>query len=159
MDQKWMDEALGEAEEALSQGEVPIGAVIVKDNRIVGRGHNEIEGRGVATAHAEMLAIQQAAEEVGDWRLDGCTIYVTLEPCRMCIGALCLSRVNRVVFGAKQSGDAVCGSAESSSESDPANYKIKMTGGIKEEKCLLLLREFFSNLRKEEKKRRDARAG
>ena len=159
MDQKWMDEALGEAEEALSQGEVPIGAVIVKDNRIVGRGHNEIEGRGVATAHAEMLAIQQAAEEVGDWRLDGCTIYVTLEPCRMCIGALCLSRVNRVVFGAKQSEDAVCGSAESFSESDLSNYKIKVTGGIKEEKSLLLLREFFSNLRKEEKKRRDARAG
>ena len=154
-----MDEALGEAEEALNKGEVPIGAIIVKDNRIVGRGHNEIEGRGVATAHAEMLAIQRAAEEVGDWRLDGCTIYVTLEPCRMCVGALCLSRVSRIVFGAKQSWDAVCGSAENFSESDLSNYKIKVTGGIKEEKSLLLLREFFSNLRKEKKKRRDARAG
>ncbi|MCD6379994.1 nucleoside deaminase [bacterium] len=154
-----MEEALGEAEEALNRGEVPIGAVIVKDNRIVGRGHNEIEGRGVATAHAEMLAIQQAAGELGDWRLNGCTLYVTLQPCQMCLGAICLSRVSRIVFGAKQSDDVACGSIGNFPDSGLFNYKIKVTGGIKEEKSLLILKEFFSNLRKEEKKRRDARAG
>ena len=151
MDEKWMEEALIEAEEALNQGEVPIGAVIVKDNKVIGRGHNEIEARGLATAHAEMLAIRQAAGEMGDWRLNECTLYVTLQPCRMCFGALCLSRVSRIVFGAKQSEHVACGSMGDIPDSDLLKYNIKVTGGVKEEKSLLILKKFFSNLRKEEK--------
>ena len=150
MDDKWMAEALEEAEKALDYGEVPIGAVIVKEAEIIGRGHNEIEKRGVATAHAEMLAIKQAASEIGDWRLVGCTLYVTLQPCRMCFGALCLSRVTRVVYGAKQSADLPCGSMDDFFHSERYCNKIKVTGGVKEEKSLLLLRKFFSNLRRED---------
>lgn len=145
-----MAEALDEAEKALNYGEVPIGAVIVKEAGIIGRGHNEIEKRGVATAHAEMLAIQRAASEIGDWRLVGCTLYVTLQPCRMCFGALCLSRVTRVVYGAKQSAGVPCGSMDDFFHSDSYDYKMEVTGGIKEEKSLLLLRKFFSNLRRED---------
>jgi tRNA(adenine34) deaminase len=101
-DEQWMEEALREASKALRKNEVPIGAIVVKDGRLIGKGFNNVESRARATAHAEMIAIDRASKALGDWRLDGCTVYVTVEPCHMCMGAFYLSRVPRVVYGVKQ---------------------------------------------------------
>ncbi len=146
-----MEEAVSEALKALSEGEVPVGAVVVKDGAVIGRGHNEIEERADVTAHAEILAIREASSRLGDWRLDGCTVYVTSEPCHMCMGAFYLSRVSRVVFGARQPRSGSCGSVDDFHNLNLFGHSIEVTGGVEEEKCLLLLREFFNNLRKEEK--------
>jgi tRNA(adenine34) deaminase len=159
MDEQWMSEALREAAEALEEGEVPIGAVVVTDGRIVGRGRNEIEQRGTATAHAEMLALGRAAELLGDWRLDGCTLYVTVEPCHMCLGACYLSRVSRVVFGARQPRSGACGSHSDFHEAGLFNHGIEVTGGILGERSLDLMQRFFQQVRSGERERRDARAG
>jgi len=145
-----MEEAFSEALKALSEGEVPVGAVVVKGGEIIGRGHNEIEKRADATAHAEMLAIRRASSSLGDWRLYGCTVYVTSEPCHMCMGAFYLSRISRVVFGARQPRSGSCGSVDDFHDIDLLGHSIEVTGGVEEEKCLLLLRKFFNNLRKEE---------
>lgn len=151
MDHEWMKEALAQAEEALDAGEVPVGAVVVRDDEIIGRGHNEIEARSDATAHAEILAIREASRSVGDWRLDGCSVYVTAEPCHMCLGAFYLSRVSRVVFGVKQPRSGACGSVDDFHELNLFNHRIEILSGVEEEKCRLILQRFFSNLRKEDK--------
>ena len=150
MDDRMMGEALKEARKGLEQGEVPIGAVVVLDGRIIGRGHNEVETRSLASAHAEMLAVGEASETVGDWRLDGATVYVTVEPCHMCLGALFLSRVERVVFAASQPRSGACGSVDDLGQRGLYGHNIKMTGGVMKEESLLLLREFFTRLRNEE---------
>ena len=149
MDEKWMQEALAEASLALDAGEVPVGAVIVRDGEVVGRGHNEVEGRGNATAHAEMLAIEDAAGKSGDWRLDGCSMYVTLEPCHMCLGALYLARVERVVFGAMRPRSGACGSVGDLHHADLYGHRIIVKSGVLEEECLLLLQKFFTRLRED----------
>lgn len=154
-----MSEALGEALKALNEGEVPIGAVVVREGVIVGRGHNEVERRGSATAHAEILAVEDAARTIDDWRLDGCTVYVTIEPCHMCVGAFYLARVSRVVYGARQPRSGACGSVDNFHEAGLMNHTIEVRGGVREGESLDLLKEFFSGVRTEEKKRRDARAG
>lgn len=159
IDERWMNEALNEALKALNEGEVPIGAVVVRDGVIIGRGHNEIERRRSATAHAEILAVENAARTLGDWRLDGCTVYVTLEPCHMCVGAFYLSRVSRVVYGARQPRSGACGSVDNFHEAALTNHTIEVRGRVREEESLDLLKEFFSAVRTNEKKRRDARAG
>ncbi|MBN1163429.1 MAG: nucleoside deaminase [Candidatus Krumholzibacteriota bacterium] len=154
-----MREALGEAEKALERGEVPVGAVIVREGEIIGRAHNEVEIRSLAAAHAEMLALERASRTVGDWRLEGCTIYVTVEPCHMCLGALYLSRVQRLVYGARQPRSGACGSIGDLHRSGLYGHEMEVTGGVLEERSTGLLKEFFAGVREEEKKRRDARAG
>ncbi|MBD3179043.1 MAG: tRNA-specific adenosine deaminase [Candidatus Latescibacteria bacterium] len=151
MDENWMDQALAEAQKALRAGEVPVGAVVVRDDSLLGTGHNEVEKRGDATAHAEMLAIRRACSVLGDWRLNGATIYVTLEPCHMCMGAFYLSRVSRVVYGAAQPRSGACGSVDDFHRLNLFNHEIEVVAGVKKEKCLLLLREFFHNLREKGK--------
>ena len=159
MDHRWMGEALREAEEALRMGEVPIGAVVVKDDRIIGRGRNEIERRGAATAHAEMLALEEASRAIGDWRLDGCTIYCTVEPCHMCLGAFYHARISRVVFGAKQPRSGACGSRGDLHKARLFNHDIEVTGSLREEESVRLLQAFFRGVRTVNTSRRDARAG
>ncbi len=146
-DERWMGKALAEAAKAFRKNEVPIGAVVVKDGRVIARGYNKVEAKGRATAHAEIVAIDAASRVLGDWRLDGCTVYVTVEPCHMCLGAFYLSRVGRVVFGAKQPRSGACGSVDSFHEAELFNHRIEVAGGVREEESLSLLRRFFENVR------------
>ncbi|HER44224.1 MAG TPA: nucleoside deaminase [Candidatus Eisenbacteria bacterium] len=159
MDHTWMGEALREAEQALRMGDVPIGAVVVKDGRIIGRGRNEIERRGAATAHAEMLALEEAFRHIGDWRLDGCAVYCTVEPCHMCFGACYHSRVARVVYGARAPRSGACGSRGDLREARLFNHDIEVLGAVREEESVRLLQEFFRGVRSANTPRRDARAG
>lgn len=154
-----MGEALGEAEKALRSGEVPIGAVVVKDGRIIGRGRNEVEGRGVASAHAEIVALEEASRHIGDWRLEGCTVYCTVEPCHMCFGAFYHARVARVVFAARQPRSGACGSQGDLRGARLFNHDIEVTGGVREEESVRLLQGFFKGVRSTNRSRRDARAG
>jgi tRNA(adenine34) deaminase len=148
-DERWMREALEEARSALESGEVPVGAVVVRGGEIIARGHNEVEGRGTATAHAEMIAIEEASGRTGDWRLEGCSLYVTSEPCHMCLGALYLARADRVVYGARQPRSGACGSAGNLHDADLHGHRLVVKGGVLEEECLLLLQEFFTRLRED----------
>ncbi|RNA65942.1 tRNA adenosine(34) deaminase TadA [Alteribacter keqinensis] len=154
-DQRWMKEAVAEAEKAEDKGEVPIGAVIVKDNKVIGRGHNLRESVQLATSHAEMTAIQGACEAVGSWRLVDCTLYVTLEPCPMCAGAIVQSRIERVVYGAADPKAGCCGTLMNLTDEPRFNHQAYVTSGIMEETCSNLLTSFFRKLR-ERKKRNKA---
>lgn len=139
--------ALGEAEKALEAGDVPVGAVIVHEDRVIGRGHNQRELLQDPTAHAEMLALTAAASAIGSWRLTGCTMYVTLEPCSMCAGALVLARVDRLVFGALDPKAGACGSVFNLVEDARLNHRIPLQSGILGEECAELLRSFFARKR------------
>lgn len=145
-DRDWMREALRYAEKAKEMGEVPVGAVIVKDGALVCGAHNLREKNRVATAHAELLAIEEACRKLGGWRLTGCTLYVTLEPCSMCAGAIVNSRIDRVVFGVKDPAAGCCGSVLNFN-SYPFNHAFSLTGGVCETECLELLRRFFEKTR------------
>jgi len=143
-----MQEALAEARRAAEIGEVPIGAVIVRDGEVIGRGHNRRETDRDPLAHAEILAIRQAAEQVGGWRLTGCTMYVSLEPCAMCAGALVNSRVERLVWGAPDPKAGWCGTLGNLVQDPRLNHRLEMTAGVLEEDSAALLRGFFASLRK-----------
>ena len=150
-----MQEALAEARRAAEIGEVPIGAVIVRKGeageegeQIVGRGHNRREIDRDPLAHAEILAIRQAAERVGGWRLTGCTMYVSLEPCAMCAGALVNSRIERLVWGAPDPKAGWCGTLGNLVQDPRLNHRLEMTAGVLEEDSAALLRGFFASLRK-----------
>lgn len=139
-----MQEAIAEALRAQDHGDVPIGAVIVASGRIVGRGCNERELRGDPTAHAEVIAMRQAAAAIGDgWRLTDATLYVTLEPCTMCAGGIVLGRVPRVVFGAHDPKAGACGSVLSVLDHPALNHRPEVVGGVLGEECGELLRAFF----------------
>ncbi|MGI6160468.1 MAG: nucleoside deaminase [Christensenellales bacterium] len=141
--------ALAEAAKgAEDYGEVPVGAVVVKDGVIIGRAHNFKETLKDPTAHAEILAIKAAAEQVGGWRLDGCDIYVTLEPCPMCAGAIIQARISRIFFGAYDGKAGCCGSLYSLPEDKRFNHRPEVVGGIMEEDCAEMLSRFFLNKRK-----------
>ena len=142
-----MEEALREAEKAYNLGEVPVGAVIIKDGEIVGRGHNLTETSGDPTMHAEMLAIREAAERLGGWRLTGCSMYVTLEPCSMCAGALVWSRIEKLYIGAKDPKAGACGSVFNIVKSDKLNHRLEVEYGIMEEESSEILKRFFKELR------------
>jgi len=148
MDELFMDEALKLAKEAFDDGEVPVGCVIVKDDQIVGRGRNRREKGKTALAHAEIEAISQACETLGGWRLWQCTLYVTLEPCPMCAGAIINARIPRVVYGAR---DTKCGATGSVCNlfSMEFNHHPTVEYGIREKECAALLTEFFQKLRVE----------
>ncbi len=146
-DERWMAEALREAEAAGAAGEVPVGAVVVRDGVILGRGRNQVEGLRDPTAHAEVLAIGAAATAVGDWRLDGATLYVTLEPCTMCCGALLLARVGRLVFGAADPRAGTVVSTARLLDGNPYRVRVQAVGGIAAEECGAILQAFFRRAR------------
>ncbi|HSG38972.1 MAG TPA: tRNA adenosine(34) deaminase TadA [Thermoanaerobaculia bacterium] len=144
----WMTEALAEARRAAEIGEVPIGAVVVRDGVILGRGHNRREIDGDPLAHAEILAIREAASRMGGWRLSGATMYVTLEPCPMCAGALVNSRVQRLVYGAADPKAGYCGSLGNLVQDPRLNHRLEVTAGVLEGESAALLRGFFASLRR-----------
>ena len=139
-----MRAALGEAAQALALGEVPVGAVVVRDGEIVARAHNERETGGDPTAHAEVLAIRREARALGRRRLSDCTLYVTLEPCPMCAGAIAMARLGEVVFGAYDERAGCCGSLYALTEDAAFGAVIPSSGGLLEEKCRALLDRFFA---------------
>lgn len=141
--------ALQEAEKALDEFEVPVGAVVVKDNKIIGRGYNQVEILKDATAHAEMIALTAAANHIGNWRLNNCSIYVTLEPCIMCTGAMLASRIEELYFAAFDPKFGACGSLYNLAEDGKTNHKIKVFSGIYTDESKKLLKEFFVKLNKQ----------
>jgi tRNA(adenine34) deaminase len=145
-DKIFMQQALSLAKQAMNEGEVPVGAVVVKNGEIIGSGYNLRENKGMATAHAEILAIEEACRKLGTWRLLGCTLYVTLEPCPMCAGAIVNSRIERVVYGVKDSAAGCCGSVIDLNRY-PFSHSFSLTQGICEDECALLLKEFFKSRR------------
>jgi len=146
-DRDWMRLALAEARRAGGLGEVPIGAVVVCDGAVVGRGHNLRETEGDPLAHAELIAIRQAATVLGEWRLSGCTLYVTLEPCAMCAGALVNSRMDRLVYGAADPKAGYCGTLGDIPRDARLNHRVEVEGGVLAEECGALLSTFFQALR------------
>lgn len=147
MDEIYMKEALKEAQKACDIKEVPIGAVIVRDGIIIGRGFNEKETLKDATLHAEISAIKEACNTLGGWRLPGCTMYVTLEPCCMCAGALVNARVERLVIGTKDYKTGACGSVMNVVQESKLNHQIEVQFGVLEEECTHILKSFFKELR------------
>jgi tRNA(adenine34) deaminase len=145
-DEYWMQAALRQAEKARREEETPIGAVVVVDGRIVGRGYNRREKRQDVTEHAEMAAIRQASRKLCSWRLADCTLYVTLEPCLMCAGAIIQSRISRLVYGAADPKAGACGSVTNAFELR-FNHQVATRGGMLEEACSEILRTFFRERR------------
>jgi len=161
-DHYFMGEALRQAARAYEAGEVPVGAVVVRDGRIIARAANQVELLKDATAHAEMLAITQAEEAVGDWRLNDCTLYVTKEPCPMCAGAIVHVRFARVVFGLGDPKGGAAGGAMNLLQFPGLNHQCAITCGVREEECRLLLQTFFAEQRaaqKAEQARKSSSAG
>ena len=148
MHEEYMRQALALAQEAAAHGEVPVGCVIVREGRIVGRGRNRREEKQHTSSHAEMEAIRQANEALGTWRLDDCTLYVTLEPCPMCAGAIIQARIPRVVFGARNPKFGCGGSILNILDEPKFNHQAEVTEGILEEECIELMKKFFKRFRK-----------
>ena len=146
-DKAYMRLALEQAEIAASRGEVPVGAIVADSDRILGRGHNLREGARDPTAHAEMIAIREASAATGAWRLGGSTLYVTLEPCIMCMGAIVLARVARLVFGARDPKGGAAGSLYDISADTRLNHRVEVAGGVLKDDCSDILRLFFERLR------------
>jgi tRNA(adenine34) deaminase len=145
--ERWMEYALKEAEQAFRRKEVPIGAVIVREGRILGKGYNQIESLQDPTAHAEMIAITAAATALGSRRLEGCTLYATLEPCAMCAGAIVLARVPAVVYGTPDPKAGACGTLFNIVQDARLNHRVELTGGVMEDRCGALLKDFFAKVR------------
>jgi tRNA(adenine34) deaminase len=143
----WMQEALEEAKKAEAIGEVPIGAVIVRDGQIIARGHNLRETSRDPTAHAEMIAIRAASEALGAWRLLGCTLYVTLEPCPMCAGAIVQSRIPTVVYGTPDPKAGCAGTLMNLLQEERFNHRVELISGILQDRCAQVLTDFFRKLR------------
>lgn len=146
--ESFMKEALKEAEKALSIDEVPVGAVIEKDGIIVGRGHNMTETTKDPTAHAEIIAIKEAAKALGGWRLLGCQMYVTTEPCSMCAGATVLARINKVFIGTLDRKTGACGSLMNILQDERLNHFVQIETGIMQRQCEEIMKTFFKKLRK-----------
>ena len=147
-DEAWMAEALREAELAASEGEIPVGCVIVRDGQLVARGHNLREQTGDPTAHAEVVAIRRAAQALGCWKLEGCTMYVTLEPCPMCAGAISQARISRLIYGASDPAYGCAGNVYRIPEDPAFNHFCTCDGGVREAECRSLLERFFQNQRR-----------
>ncbi len=146
-DQYYMRLALREAEAAMAEGEVPVGAVIVHEGRVIAAAHNQREKLRDPTAHAEMIAITQAAAALNDWRLEQCTLYVTLEPCPMCAGAIVQARIPRVVYGARDPKAGACESLYRLLSDSRLNHRAEFKGGVLESEAATLLRNFFRERR------------
>ena len=147
-DVKYMRQAVSQAKKAYALNEVPIGCVIVHDGKVIGRGYNRRNTDKSTLAHAEITAIRKAARKIGDWRLEECTIYVTLEPCPMCAGAIVQARIPRCVIGCMNPKAGCAGSVTNLLEMDGFNHKVAVTRGVLEEECSTMLKSFFKELRK-----------
>ena len=150
----FMREALKEAQKAYDQAEVPIGAVVVLNGEIIGRGHNLCEKEQDATLHAEIKAIRQANQHLGSWRLEDCELFVTLEPCPMCSGAMILARMKKVIFGAFDPKAGTAGTFMNLLQDSRFNHQVEVEQGVLEEECQEILRSFFKGLRERNKKRK-----
>ena len=148
MEEKFMKEALKEAKKAYDKLEVPVGVVIVKDGKIIARAHNIKEAKKDTTKHAEIIAIQKASKKLDNWRLTDCEMYVTLEPCSMCAGALIQSRIKKVYIGTMDQKTGACGSVLNLLGDYTFNHKVEVENGIMQNECEELLKEFFKELRK-----------
>ena len=149
---KYMEEAFREACKAAAEGEVPIGAVIVRDGEIIARAHNRTEQDKDPTAHAEMLAIREAAKHLGGWRLIGCSIFVTTEPCSMCAGAIVWSRIEKLYIGTMDPKAGACGSLMNIPQDSRLNHHVEIETGLMREECAGLMKDFFRKLRSEERR-------
>ena len=147
MNEKYMKEAIKQARKAYQIGEVPIGCVIVYENKIVGRGYNKRNIKKTTLAHAELIAIERASKKVGDWRLEDCTMYVTLEPCQMCSGAIVQARMKRIVIGSMNPKAGCAGSILNLLQMKEFNHQVEIITGVLEEDCTRMLQEFFRELR------------
>ncbi len=145
--ERWMEEAIREAAKAEALREVPIGAVIVKDGQIIGRGHNLRETSLDPTAHAEMIAIREASESLGAWRLLDCTLYVTLEPCPMCAGAIVQARIPQVIYASPDPKAGCAGTLMNLLQEDRFNHRVDVIQGVLQEECSSMLTQFFRRLR------------
>ena len=151
--EKFMKTALKEAQKAYDKLEVPVGCVIVKDGKIIARAHNLKETKNDTTKHAEILAIQKASKKLNSWRLIGCELYVTLEPCSMCAGAMIQSRIQKLYFGAEDYKTGAVGSVCNLLEDYPCNHHVEVEKGILKDECEQILKNFFRDLRKIKKQR------
>jgi tRNA(adenine34) deaminase len=145
--EKWMKYAFKEAEKAFQQNEIPIGSVVVCNDQVIGKGYNQCELLNDPTAHAEIIAISSASNNLRDWRLDDCTLYVTKEPCPMCAGALINSRMKMVVFGMYDEKEGCCGSRYQLCRDPRFKHQLSVKGGIMEDACKLIVQEFFKSKR------------
>jgi len=148
-DERFLEAALAEARAAADEGEVPVGAVVVWDGRIIGRGHNRVEATQDPTAHAEIIAIGAACQTVKSWRLDGATLYATLEPCHMCAGAIVLARIPRLVYGARDPKAGACGSLALVPQDLRLNHRAEIVPGVLAPECGAILEAFFQAKRRE----------
>lgn len=155
--EKYMKEAIRQAKKASALGEVPIGCVIVHEGKIIGRGYNRRNTDKNTLAHAEITAIRKASKKIGDWRLENCTLYVTLEPCQMCAGAIVQARITEVVMGSMNPKAGCGGSILNILEMPQFNHQVLVTRGVLEEECSFILKEFFKDLRVRNKKEKEER--
>ncbi len=147
IDEKFMREALKQARKAYAIGDVPIGCVIVRDGKIIARGYNRRTHDKDPLAHAELKAIEKASRKIGDWRLEGCTIYITLEPCPMCAGAIVQARIDRAVIGCMSPKSGCAGSIVNLLQMDEFNHQVELTTGVLDAECSELITDFFEELR------------
>lgn len=150
MEQKecFMKEAIKEAKKAYKNLEIPVGAIIIKEGKIIARGYNQKEKKNDTTMHAEINAIKKASKKIGNWRLNGCEMYVTLEPCPMCAGAIINSRLKKIYIGTMDEKNGACGSVSNILEEYKQNYKVEYENEIMREECGQILKDFFKELRK-----------
>ena len=148
IDEKFMKEAIRQAKKAALAGDVPIGCVIVKDDKIIARGYNKRNAKKTTLAHAELLAIEKASKRLGDWRLEECTMYITLEPCQMCAGAIVQARIPKVIVGAMNQKAGCAGSVLNLFQIPAFNHQVEFEHGVLEEECSAMLSDFFRELRK-----------
>ena len=149
-DDYFMHEALRQAQKAYAAGEVPVGAVVVREGKIIGRAHNQVELLKDATAHSEMLALTQAEAAIGDWRLMDCDLYVTKEPCAMCAGAIVHTRIRRVIFGCADPTGGAAGSMMNLLQMQSLNHRCQITSGVLQTECASILQDFFRKRRTEQ---------
>ena len=154
IDEKYMKEAVRQARKAYGIGEVPLGCVTVFEDKIIGRGYNRRTVDKNTLAHAELIAIRKACKKIGDWRLEGCTMYVTLEPCQMCSGAIVQSRIPRVVIGCMNPKAGCAGSILNLLQVEEFNHQTELTKGVLEEECSRMMKEFFRELRESKKEKK-----
>lgn len=152
MEEKYMREAIRQAKKAYAIGEVPIGCVIVYEDKIIGRGYNRRTIDKNTLAHAELIAMKKACKAMGDWRLEGCTMYVTLEPCQMCSGAIVQSRMDKVVVGCMNPKAGCAGSILNLLQMEEFNHQVELDIGVLGEECSLMMKAFFKELREKRKK-------
>lgn len=152
---KFMEIALKEAEKAFTKGEVPVGAVIVRNDEVISRAHNQVEEKSDSTMHAEIIAIKDAMKKLGTKRLTGCSMYVTLEPCAMCAGAMVLSRIDNLFYGADDPKAGACTSVLNVTSNEKLNHRVCVKSGIMTDECSKILSDFFKNIRNQKMKSED----